>query len=126
MKQERKKQPGEKDLAGGTRAASPAAELESLQIGSAVYETLITRKFRNRKPWVRHDHRHVRAIIPGTIQKIFIKKGMEVEQGAPLLILEAMKMRNEVVSPVSGKIKNVHVSEGDMVPKNHLLVEFTG
>ncbi|RPI42286.1 MAG: acetyl-CoA carboxylase biotin carboxyl carrier protein subunit [Bacteroidetes bacterium] len=97
--------------------------LEPFQVGGAIYDTRLTGKFSNRKPWVRPDERLVLSFIPGTIQKIFIREGMQIEAGTPLLILEAMKMRNELLSPVSGKIKRIHVSEGDMVPKNHLLVE---
>jgi biotin carboxyl carrier protein len=40
-----------------------------------------------------------------------------------LLILEAMKMRNEVVSPVTGRVKRIHVAEGDQVAKAQLLIE---
>jgi biotin carboxyl carrier protein len=99
-------------------------ELEELQIGSAIYSTRITEKFRNRKHWTKPDERLVLAYIPGTIQKIMVKEGDEVSQGTPLLILEAMKMRNEVLSPVEGVIRKIHVKEGSLVPKLHLLVEF--
>jgi biotin carboxyl carrier protein len=53
-----------------------------------------------------------------------VKEGEEVTMGTPLLILEAMKMRNELLSPVNGVIRKIYVSEGDMVPKFHLLIEF--
>ena len=101
----------------------PAVPMEELVIGGAHYLTHLTRKFRNRVPWVRPDHRKVLSVIPGTIQKILVSEGMEVEPGTPLLILEAMKMRNEVRSPVPGRVKRIHVSEGDLVAKALLLVE---
>lgn len=96
---------------------------EELVIGGAPYMTHLTRKFRNRPIWVRPDHKKVLAVIPGTIQKIFVEKGAEVEHGTPLMILEAMKMRNEVVSPVNGRIKRILVSEGEQVAKSQLLIE---
>ena len=65
----------------------------------------------------------IKAIIPGTIQRIMAKEGEEVTAGTPLLILEAMKMRNEVLSPVNGVVTKIHVSEGEMVSKAHLLIE---
>ena len=65
----------------------------------------------------------VTAFIPGTIQRIMVREGQKVSMGTPLLILEAMKMRNEVLSPVDGSVKKIHVREGEMVPKSHLLVE---
>ena len=97
--------------------------MDSLEIGSALYVTRLTSKFKNRETWQRPDEKRVEAFIPGTIQRIMVKEGQKVSTGTPLLILEAMKMRNEVLSPLSGIIKKIHVSEGEMVPKSHLLVE---
>lgn len=104
---------------------NPVSELplESLEIGSALYTTRLTSKFKNRELWQKPDAKKIEAVIPGTIQRIMAKEGDEVSAGTPLLILEAMKMRNEVLSPVSGVVMRIHVSEGEMVPKAHLLVE---
>jgi biotin carboxyl carrier protein len=52
-----------------------------------------------------------------------VKEGEQVEAGTPMLILEAMKMRNEILAPVNGVIRSIHVEEGEQVPKSHLLVE---
>ena len=98
-------------------------DMESLEIGSAMYTTRLTSKFKNRKIWQRPDENRIEAIIPGTIQRIMAKEGEKVRAGTPLLILEAMKMRNEVLSPFDGLIKKIYVSEGEMVPKAHLLIE---
>jgi len=97
--------------------------MESLEIGNAVYTTRLTAKFRNRPSWQRPDEKRIKAFIPGTVQRIMAEEGQEVSAGTPLLILEAMKMRNEVLSPLGGVIKKIHVSEGEMVPKSHLLIE---
>jgi len=97
--------------------------MESLEIGNALYITRLTSKFRNRKNWEKPNERFVTAVIPGTIQRIMVKVGDKVEAGLPMLILEAMKMRNEILAPVSGVILKIHVSEGEHVPKSHLLVE---
>ncbi len=98
--------------------------MEELVIGGAVYRTRLTTKFRNRKQWTRPDERKVVAFIPGTIQDIMVEEGMEIKQGTPLLILEAMKMRNNLLAPITGVIEKIHVSVGDQVPKSHLLMEF--
>ena len=98
--------------------------MEELEIGGARYRTRLTRKFSERKTWRRADPNKILAFIPGTIQKILVKEGMEVRPGDSLLILEAMKMRNELLSPVQGVVKKIHVSEGDRIPKGHLLMEF--
>ncbi|MCK5134347.1 MAG: acetyl-CoA carboxylase biotin carboxyl carrier protein subunit [Bacteroidales bacterium] len=97
--------------------------LEELEIGSAIYLTRLTTKFNNRKSWQRPDERMVQAVIPGTIHKIMVKEGAEVNLGTPLLILEAMKMRNKVLSPVQGVIRKIHVAEGEKVRKERLLLE---
>lgn len=104
-----------------SRPATPP--METLEIGSALYTTRLTSKFKSRKPWHKPDEKLIEAIIPGNIQKIMVKEGDQVTAGTPLLILEAMKMRNEVLSPVTGEIIKINVSVGDMVPKAHLLIE---
>jgi len=106
-----------------TRKISSEPEMESLEIGSALYTTRLTSKFKNRPLWQKPDENKIVAIIPGNIQKIMAKEGDVVSTGTPLLILEAMKMRNEVLSPINGVVKKIHVSEGEMVPKSHLLIE---
>lgn len=106
-----------------TKKSQSVPAMESLEIGSALYTTRLTAKFRNREHWQRPDEKKIEAFIPGTIQRIMVKEGQEVDTGTPLLILEAMKMRNEVLSPLKGKIKKIHVNEGEMVPKSHLLME---
>ena len=99
------------------------APMESLEIGNALYTTRLTAKFKNRPVWEKPNERLVTAVIPGTIQQVMVKAGDRVKAGTPMLILEAMKMRNEVLAPVEGVIRKVHVSEGEQVPKSHLLVE---
>ena len=105
------------------KSRSDKPTMESLEIGSAMYTTRLTSKFRNRESWKRPNEKNIEAVIPGTIQRIMAKEGDQVASGTPLLILEAMKMRNEVLSPIDGVIRKIHVSEGEMVSKSHLLVE---
>jgi len=65
----------------------------------------------------------VPALLPGQIVRVLAQPGERVEKGAPLLILDAMKMENEVLAPVSGTIKDVHVRSGQVVAKGDLLAE---
>ena len=51
-----------------------------------------------------------------------VNAGDEVSQGQVLLILEAMKMEHRIVSPRDGKVKEVHVVQGDQVDNGALLV----
>ena len=93
-------------------------------IDDMVYETRLTKKFRNRKPFVPHNPNLVNAFIPGIIRDINVKKGQRVKEGEQLLILEAMKMKNVLLSHREGKIKEIKIQSGDMVLKNQLLIEF--
>lgn len=54
----------------------------------------------------------VKALMPGKVLKLFVKEGETVEEGQPLLLLEAMKMQNEYTSPVTAKVAKIHVEEG--------------
>jgi len=64
----------------------------------------------------------IRALMPGRITSILVKEEDEVKEGTPLLILEAMKMQNEISSPTNGKVKSIFVREGETVKKDSLLV----
>lgn len=62
--------------------------------------------------------------MPGKIVKIFVKEGDEVKAGEPLLIMEAMKMENEMRASADVKIKEVLVKEGETVESGETLVTF--
>ena len=71
------------------------------------------------------DENHVYARMPGKIVKILAKKGDAVEQGTPVLVMEAMKMENEIRSPSSGEVRQLHVTEGQAVETGTLLAEIS-
>lgn len=54
----------------------------------------------------------VKALMPGKVLKLFVHEGEVIEEGQPLLLLEAMKMQNEYTSPVNAKVAKIHVEEG--------------
>ena len=62
------------------------------------------------------------ATMPGVVVEILVAPGEEVEAGAPLLILEAMKMQNEIAAPSGGVVKSVHVTPGQAVGSGERLV----
>jgi len=64
----------------------------------------------------------VTAPIMGTIVSVKVKAGDRVKQGDVLLILEAMKMENEIYAPKSGVVKEVHTSEGKPVKHGDILM----
>ncbi|MDM9632076.1 acetyl-CoA carboxylase biotin carboxyl carrier protein subunit [Robiginitalea aurantiaca] len=67
---------------------------------------------------------HIEAPMPGLILDIQVSQGDEVREGDPLLVLEAMKMENVILSPRDGKIAKVAVEKGAAVDKKSLLLEF--
>ncbi|OGU77447.1 MAG: hypothetical protein A2V93_09685 [Ignavibacteria bacterium RBG_16_34_14] len=69
------------------------------------------------KTKVKHSITTIKSPMPGMILKIKKKVSEEIEQGDSLLILEAMKMENDIRSPVSGKIKEIKIKEGQAVEK---------
>ena len=67
----------------------------------------------------------VMALMPGRIVRVLVEPGQTVSRGAGLLILEAMKMENEIQAPIDGTIKEVFVSAGDTVESGAPLVHIT-
>lgn len=65
----------------------------------------------------------VKAPMPGRISRLLVHEGELIEAGQGVCILEAMKMENEIKTPVTGIVKAVRVQEGQAVEKNVLLVE---
>lgn len=96
----------------------------TLIIDDTHYETRLTKKFLRRKPYVPKDPRRMAAFIPGAITAVRVQAGDRVTRGQSLLILEAMKMQNDITAPGPGTIKAVHVAPGDSVARGQLLVEF--
>lgn len=65
----------------------------------------------------------IKAPIPGQITEVIAAVGDEVELGQPLLVLEAMKMENEIRASRAGKIKELKVSPGQRVALHEVLAE---
>lgn len=64
----------------------------------------------------------VDAPMPGTILKVLAQVGDQVKANQPVLILEAMKMENEIVAPRDGAVTAIHVNVGDMVNPGQPLI----
>lgn len=60
----------------------------------------------------------IAAQMPGVILKVYVKAGQEVKAGDPLCVLVAMKMENEIRSPIDGEVKEVYIEEGDKMAVN--------
>lgn len=64
----------------------------------------------------------VKALMPGRIVRVLVEPGQEVQRGTGLLILEAMKMENEIQAPTDGKVEEIFVKPGDTVEGGAALV----
>jgi 3-methylcrotonyl-CoA carboxylase alpha subunit len=66
---------------------------------------------------------HLTAPMSGAIVAVLVKAGDSVARGAPLLILEAMKMEHTIVAPTAGTVSAIHYREGDQVPEGADLID---
>ncbi len=92
-------------------------------VTARTYKTKLTRKYEMRKPWANPSAYLIHSYIPGTILDILVQEGELVKEGEPLLILEAMKMRNQIEMPFTARVKKICVEVGQKIPKEYLLIE---
>ncbi|MCK5840117.1 MAG: acetyl-CoA carboxylase biotin carboxyl carrier protein subunit [Bacteroidales bacterium] len=103
---------------------NPKNNFKTITIDNIKYRTRLTKKFLSRKTYKPRDPKKVFSFIPGSIKKINIKAGSKVNIQDKLIIFEAMKMDNYILSPIEGVIKKIYVKTGEQVPKEYLLLEF--
>jgi len=66
---------------------------------------------------------YIKAPMPGKIIDVLVREGSVVQRGEPVVILEAMKMQNEILSPVNGTVVKISAKANTNVMKDDLLVE---
>ncbi len=98
-------------------------EFKNLVIQGAIYKTTFTKKFENRVNYETPNENLIYSFIPGTIVDIFVKTRQMVKEGETLLLLEAMKMENQVRMPFDGQIVKIHIKKDEVIPKRHLMIE---
>jgi biotin carboxyl carrier protein len=67
----------------------------------------------------------IKAPIPGMIKAVFVAEGDRVEAGQPIIVLEAMKMENEIHAPRPGVVTQISVKPGQDVTLHEVLAEVT-
>lgn len=92
-------------------------------INVAKYKTKLTRKHLLRKNYVPKDPTIITAFIPGTVISVCVKPGQKVKVGDVLLLFDAMKMYNNLASPIDAVVKTVNVKPGDRIEKSTVLIE---
>ncbi|HEX3854357.1 MAG TPA: biotin/lipoyl-containing protein [Polyangiaceae bacterium] len=67
--------------------------------------------------------RKILASMPGRIVRVLCEPGSVVQQGAPLVVIEAMKMQNELCAKATAVVRAVHVTAGQTVERGAVLIE---
>jgi biotin carboxyl carrier protein len=70
-----------------------------------------------------HGPATMRAPMPGLVVRLLVETGQEVEAGSGIVVLEAMKMENELKAPAAGVVGAIRVGAGEPVEKGQVLVE---
>lgn len=102
---------------------SEEKEYKDLIIQGGIYKTTFTKKFENRVNWEAPNINMLHSFIPGTIIDIFVKPKEKVKEGQTILLLEAMKMQNQIRMPFDGEIVAIHVKKDEVIPNRHLMIE---
>jgi len=97
-------------------------ETEVATHGSAPRKTVAAPVIPGQKPRPRHAG-HVTAAMPGNIVEVLVTVGQQVNAGDAVLVIEAMKMENEVQAAISGTVINIFATKGDAVTPDMALVE---
>jgi len=119
---------------GGDRAYAISIEGDAGQTQVTVAGHLYRIELEDERERAAHDAERTRSrgggdlksVMPGVVVKLLVAVGDEVAKDQPLLILEAMKMQNEIGAPAAGRVTAVHVREGQAVASGAKLVSLTG
>ena len=96
-------------------------ELVDFALEDGVFKTLLTKKFKERRPYQAPNTKEICSIIPGTIISIAAQVGEPMKKGDLILIHEAMKMMNRVEMPYDGTLASINVEAGENIAKNVIL-----
>lgn len=97
---------------------------KTLRLNDDKYRTTFTKKYENRKKWVKPNKKEMHSFIPGTIIDVNVKDGDKVKKGDVLFLLEAMKMLNTIKADEDATIKKVYIRIGEKIPKGLLVLKF--
>ena len=97
-------------------------ELVGFKVNAMEYQTKLTKKYANRKPWQAPNPNEIKSYIPGTVIKFNAKVGQKVKAGESLMVLEAMKMQNQIEMPFDGVVKEICVDTGNKIPKHTIMM----
>ena len=95
-------------------------------IGSFEFEVEVTDPKRLRGTGLGSEHAggaaEIKTMMPGKVVRILVEVGAEVQKGDGVIVVEAMKMQNEMRSPKDGVVREIKAGEGDTVNAGDILV----
>lgn len=97
-------------------------KLGTLNIDSTLYKTRLSKKYEERSPYKSANPKFILSFIPGTVLDILVKPGQKVKKGDDLMLLDAMKMQNQLKCTIDGEVKKVPVKKGEKVSKGTVLL----
>jgi len=106
---------------GGVVSAPVSRPAQAQKVAAPIAAPVIAPKAASVAP-VTGDGEVVASPMPGTILDIKVNVGDSVASGTVLVILEAMKMENEIMAPVAGTVKSISVTKGASVNSGDVLV----
>jgi len=104
---------------GNSWKATVEGETFNVEVEGDTSQTIVKPKRSGKK---RKKSGTVSSSIPGKVITVEVEVGQEVAEGDVVLILEAMKMQNEVAAPISGKITEINCKSGENIEANLPLV----
>lgn len=104
-------------------AASVGASEALLQVEDSLHRRLADAAGKGRGQLARGEI--IKAPIAGKVVKLLVAQGDQVEPGTPVIVLEAMKMENELVAERGGTVTKIHKQPGQAVDTGDALVELT-
>lgn len=108
-----------------SRASGPSGGADyAVRVGTDLYQVSIEdrRFWRRQTAGGAEGPRDVNSPMPGRVVKLLVREGDEVAAGQGLLVMEAMKMQNELRAPRAGRVQRIFAAEGDGVETGAPLV----
>ena len=97
-------------------------KIQHILVDDTRYETEVPESYNRKGKKEAVNPGDIRAIIPGVIVEVKVRKGQKVATGDVVIVLEAMKMYNDIEAESDGTVAEILVSKGDKVAKGRMMI----